>query len=109
MAQLSYHPWLFDSYEAWSRATSDPRCRYDLPITSFMSIYAEYRRISTPGFVTTPIPAFVSTPHVDPFLGMSTPSTNTTNSSNSESVSPKEASQILNQNEIDSLLNGLLS
>jgi hypothetical protein len=36
--------WLFDSKYAWENTIHDPRFRYDMTLSEFMSIYQEYRQ-----------------------------------------------------------------
>lgn len=113
MSVLTYQPWLFDNYEAWSKACADPRWKYDLPISSFMSLYAEYRanasssNYQTAHFAPTTMGAMAPiVPKTDSFL--SAPSKPAAAPSPPPPASASEASQILSQSEIDSLL-GMLS
>ncbi|HSQ42608.1 MAG TPA: hypothetical protein VLM37_10045 [Fibrobacteraceae bacterium] len=101
MSTAVYHPWLFDDGEAWKKTLSDARWSYDLPMSHFMAIYAEYRtphsgsssNSASFALVSTPIPvATAQTPEAPPM----TPE-----------PSESKAGQILSQNEIDSLLSSL--
>ncbi|NLB64396.1 MAG: hypothetical protein GX801_09880 [Fibrobacter sp.] len=86
-----FYPWLFDCHTAWSKAVSDPRWNYSLPISSFMAIYNEYR--AKDAGLSIP-----STHNIDSILTEANPS---------GTEAKSEAGQILDQNEIDNLLSSL--
>jgi len=112
MSVVTFQPWLFDNYDAWAKACADPRWKYDLPLSSFMSLYAEYRAGTIASIAQSPVSAPISlaplgsfTSKADPFLA------STTKPAAPAPPAPaaaSEASQILSQSEIDSLL-GMLS
>ncbi len=111
MSVVTFQPWLFDNYDAWTKACADPRWKYDLPLASFMSLYAEHRAGSMAATAHSPVSAPISlaplgsfTSKADPFLAATAkPATPPP-----PPAASSEASQILSQNEIDSLL-GMLS
>ena len=88
-----YIPWLFDDEVAWKKAVSDSRYNYMMPFQNFVALYQEYRTGRVANFEPKSTPV------------MPTASSGSGGSSSSSSESSKDAaSQILDQNEIDSLI-----
>ncbi len=106
MSVAVYHPWLYDSKEAWQKTLSDARWAYDMPMSRFMSIYMEYRGIhgATP---MMPSPMLHSVSASVPIAAPLSPAVVPASSAASATPSAGGVGQILSQNEIDSLLNQL--
>lgn len=98
-----YHNWLYDNQSAWQKTISDSRWSYDMPISRFMAIYAEYRGMQgITRIAVAPIIHASSTPApmAAPLSTASVPASTAPAATASGGVG-----QILSQNEIDSLLN----
>lgn len=98
-----YHNWLYDHQAAWQKTIGDARWSYDMPISRFMAIYAEYRGIQgITRIAVAPVVHAASTPApmAAPLTTASVPV-----SSAPAATAGGGVGQILSQNEIDSLLN----
>jgi hypothetical protein len=106
-----FFPWLFDDRNAWEKSLADPRYSYDLPMSSFMSLYQMERKVSGVATYAMPIlskpamPLPVAPPpqaYAAPFAA----DMSAIMAAVPAKVEEKKEEGILSQDEIDALLSG---